>query len=85
MMWLLECSNEWLHECMVGCRSDSVVAEIALGGLEKEDKELHQLDRAVFSKVTFLLQPFFFVAFFLAFPPCLAESFLLISFFHFSG
>ena len=33
------------------CRSDSVVAEIALGGLEKEDKELHQLDRAVFSKV----------------------------------
>ncbi|KAL3151003.1 hypothetical protein ABBQ38_012875 [Trebouxia sp. C0009 RCD-2024] len=31
-------------------RSDSVVSEIALGGLEKEDKELHQLDRAVFSK-----------------------------------
>ena len=39
--------NVWL-----GFRSDSVVAEIALGGLEKEDKELHQLDRAVFSKVT---------------------------------
>ena len=30
-----------------------MVAEIALGGLEKEDKELHQLDRAVFSKVPF--------------------------------
>lgn len=36
------------------CRSDSVVSEIALGGLEKEDKELHQLDRAVFSKVPLL-------------------------------
>lgn len=32
-----------------------MVAEIALGGLEKEDKELHQLDRAVFSKVPFFL------------------------------
>lgn len=30
------------------------MAEIALGGLEKEDKELHQLDRAVFSKVPFV-------------------------------
>lgn len=34
------------------CRSDGVVQEIALGGLEKEDKELNQLDRAVFSKVS---------------------------------
>lgn len=31
-------------------RSDSVVQEIALGGLEKEDEELNQLDRALFSK-----------------------------------
>lgn len=31
-------------------RSDSVVQEIALGGLEKDDAELNQLDRAVFSK-----------------------------------
>ena len=36
------------------CRSDSIVQEIALGGLEKEDKELNQLDRAVFSKVSML-------------------------------
>ncbi len=36
----------------VCCRSDSVVQEIALGGLEKEDAELNQLDRAVFSKVS---------------------------------
>lgn len=35
----------------MACRSDKVVGEIALGGLEKEDKELHQLDFAVFSKV----------------------------------
>ncbi|DBA84394.1 hypothetical protein WJX77_004255 [Trebouxia sp. C0004] len=31
-------------------RSDSVIQEIALGGLEKEDKELNQIDQAVFSK-----------------------------------
>ena len=30
------------------------MAEIALGGLEKEDEELNQLDRAVFSKVMHL-------------------------------
>ena len=42
-----------LHTC--ACRSDNVVGEIALGGLEKEDKELHQLDFAVFSKVNFIL------------------------------
>ena len=36
---------------MPNCRSDGVVQEIALGGLEKDDKELHQLDKAMFSKV----------------------------------
>jgi len=29
-----------------------VIQEIALGGLEKEDKELNQIDQAVFSKVS---------------------------------
>ncbi len=28
-----------------------MIQEIALGGLEKEDKELNQIDQAVFSKV----------------------------------
>lgn len=37
------------------CRSDRAAGEIALGGLEKEDKELHQLDFTVFSKVATLL------------------------------
>lgn len=37
---------------MCFCRSDSVIQEIALGGLEKEDKELNQIDQAVFSKVS---------------------------------
>ena len=37
---------------MCYCRSDSVIQEIALGGLEKEDKELNQIDQAVFSKVS---------------------------------
>lgn len=37
------------------CRSDSVIQEIALGGLEKEDKELNQIDQAVFSKVSKLM------------------------------
>lgn len=41
------------------------MAEIALGGLEKEDKELNQLDRAVFSKVPFLFGLFLFFFFFL--------------------
>ena len=40
-----------LYQTVIACRSDSVAGEIALGGLEKEDKELHQLDFAVFSKV----------------------------------
>ena len=29
-----------------------MIQEIALGGLEKEDKELNQIDQAVFSKVS---------------------------------
>lgn len=33
------------------------MGEIALGGLEKEDKELHQLDFAVFSKVNPYITP----------------------------
>lgn len=48
----------WLTQLQTNfcCRSDSVVQEIALGGLEKEDEELNQLDRALFSKVDYLLK-----------------------------
>lgn len=64
-----------------------MVAEIALGGLEKEDKELHQLDRAVFSKVPFLLLVLLLLLLLLLLLPplllllraCFADLFLLAS------
>ena len=72
--WMLSCGglSNLLKRCkpwtVLGwCRSDAVVTEIALGGLEKEDKELNQLDRAAFSKVPFFLPLFFLLLFALLF------------------